>query len=98
MANPLEGEEGAGRQGDRLVDGKPVEYKTPKPGVTPKKIAKRVWESVRGKGQARRLIFDVRGNSMTKAEALEALELGWKAARGKLDSLEIIGDDFYERK
>ncbi len=96
--NPLEGKEGAGRRGDRLVGGNEVEYKTPDPGVTPKKIASRVSESVRGQGQARRLIFDVRGNSMTRAEALEALELGWKAARGKLDSLEIIGDDFYERK
>lgn len=101
--NPQEGQAGAGRQGDRYVDGRKTEYKT----VTGVKktdenslsgaISSR---SMDARGQASDVIVDTRGQQgMTQSAAQRGINRAYaadnKAAGGpKLQNIRVIGDGF----
>jgi hypothetical protein len=92
--NPLEGQEGAGRQGDRYVNGK-MEYKTLlKPGADSKTIRNILNKSIKGEGQGRQIYIDARGLGLTKEEAIEGINRAMGISRDKVDMLRIIGDGF----
>jgi hypothetical protein len=92
--NPLEGLAGAGRQGDRYVNGVLTEYKTLEPGATSTTIKRRVNDALRGQGQARNIIIDVRNTEISEEEALRGINRAIGIARGKLDNLRVIGNGF----
>lgn len=99
--NPHEGQPGAGRQGDRFVDGVKTEYKHPRPkpdGRPPDSITikNNVTKSIRKGGQARDIIIDARGTGLTKAEAERSIRRAMHpdVSRGKVDNLRVIGDGF----
>ncbi len=96
--NPEEGKPGAGRQADRIIDGKKTEYKTltPKPGQTsgPNTIKNVVGNSISDGGQARDIIIWSRGTGLTEAQARLGIDLGFRNSRGLLDSIRVIGDGF----
>jgi hypothetical protein len=92
--NPDEGASGAGRQGDRIVDGKKTEYKTLQPGAKESTIKNVVNRSIADGGQARDMIINARGSGLTLEQATRGLDLAWGASRNKLDSLRVIGDGF----
>ncbi|ATB40045.1 hypothetical protein CYFUS_005493 [Cystobacter fuscus] len=71
--NPLEGVEGAGRQGDRFVDGVKTEYKTLDPGASPNTVKNVVNNSIRKGGQARNIIIDARGSGLGQEEAAHGI-------------------------
>jgi len=95
IANELQGIPGAGRQGDAFVDGIKTEFKTLNPAAVPNTIKNDVNSSVRGKGQARRIVFDARNTSMTKEEAEQGVFKALGIARGKVDYIEVIGKDYF---
>jgi Contact-dependent growth inhibition CdiA C-terminal domain len=92
--NPLEGVRGAGRQGDRYINGVLTEYKTLEPGATSNTIKHRVNDALRFKGQARNIIIDVRNTEISQEEALRGIYRAIGISRGKLDNLRVIGNDF----
>jgi hypothetical protein len=75
------------------VDGKPTEFKTPRPGADSATISIEVKESIKGGGQARDII-DARGTGMTEGEAERGLARVSGIARGRLDTVRIVGDGF----
>lgn len=85
---------GVGRSADALVDGEPVEFKTPQLGADSRTIKNAVGEALAGEGQARRIIVDARSSGLTRPEAERALARVGGVARGKLDSLRIIGEGY----
>jgi hypothetical protein len=99
--NPLEGQPGAGRQGDRLVDGKLTEIKSVSGVNSPDgdslsgAVANRVMNA---RGQAQDIIVDARQQpGMTQ----EIAERGIRRAYGadnltgaKIQSIRVIGNDF----
>jgi hypothetical protein len=107
--NPLEGAPGAGRQGDRWVDGVLTEYKTlgrvadlTEDGLS-KQISKRI---MGGRGQSAHVVLDVRDQrGMTPAIAERGLRravganeaTAAQASRGPLQSMTIVGQDFVVR-
>lgn len=104
--NILEGEQGAGRQGDRFIDGVRTEYKNVS-GVSEqasieqtsdaisKAISSRIMD---GRGQATHIIVDVRGQAgMTESIARRAIRRAYGADNpngGKIQSIRIIGNGF----
>ncbi len=96
--NPLEGVQGAGRQGDAFVDGVKHEFKSLDKGGTSTTIRNTTNKSIKGKGQARNIVFDARNSGLTKKEAIRGLDRAAGIARGKLDNVTIIGDDFFINK
>jgi hypothetical protein len=93
--NPLEGTNGAGRQGDRIVDGVKTEYKTLEPGATSSTVRNVVNASIRRGGQARQIVIDARGSGLTEPAAREGVARAAGIVRGLVDKLEVIGDGFY---
>ena len=92
--NPLEGARGAGRQGDRIIDGVKSELKSLDPGATSNTVRNVVNNSIRGGGQARNIIIDARGSGLTEAEAARGIARARGISRGKIDNIRIIGDGF----
>jgi contact-dependent growth inhibition (CDI) system CdiA-like toxin len=86
------------RTPDALVDGKGVEFKSLDPGATSATVRNQVNESIRGMGQARDVIVDARGSGLDAAEAERGLARVGGIARGKLDSVRIIGDGYDVQK
>jgi hypothetical protein len=82
------------RQPDALVDSIPTEFKSVRPGASSSTIRNAVNDSIKGGGQARNIIIDARGSGLTLAEAQRGLLRARGIAKGKLDSIRIIGDDF----
>ena len=96
--NPLEGLQGAGRQGDRFVDGFGTEFKI-LDSAKAESIANSVAKSIKRGGQARVIVFDGRGANLTRLEAERAINLLRQSARArtKLLAVEIIGNNFFIR-
>ena len=94
--NLAQGMPGAGRQGDAFVDGVHSEFKTlSKSGAADSNTIKQmVNDSLRGTGQARRIYIDARGTGLTEAEATRGVARAMGIARGKLDAVIVIGDNF----
>ncbi len=99
--NVREGQPGAGRQGDRLVDGVLTEYKAisgvqdaTSDGIS-QAIARRVMD---GRGQALHIIVDARGQSGITAEIAErGVRRAYgadNATGGRIRSIRVIGPDF----
>jgi hypothetical protein len=82
------------RNPDAEVDGKPTEFKSPEPGADSATIRNEVNESIKGGGQARDIVIDARGTGMTEGEAERGLARVSGIARGRLDTVRIIGDGF----
>ena len=95
IANKLEGVPGAGRQGDAFVDGVKTEFKTLSPNAGPNTIKNDVNNSIRGGGQARRIVFDARNTLLTKEEAEQGIFKALGISRGKIDFIEVIGNDYF---
>ena len=95
--NPLENQAGAGRQGDAIVDGVVHEFKTLQPGADSSRIKNVVNNSIRGAGQGRNIIIDARQSGLTVEEANAGISRAFGIARGKLDSISIIGDNYFIR-
>ena len=64
------------------------------PGATSATVRNQVNESIRGMGQARDVIVDARGSGLNVAEAERGLSRVGGTARGKIDSVRIIGDGY----
>ena len=94
--NPEEGQPGAGRQGDRYVDGVKTEYKHPRPGADSATIKNEITSSIKDGGQARDFVIDSRGTGMSEAEARRGISrtMHPDVSRGKVDSIRVIGDGF----
>jgi hypothetical protein len=92
--NPREGVDGAGRQGDALIDGVPHEFKTLQPTSTAKTIENVVNKSTKGEGQARAIVINARKTLMTAAEAREGALKALNSNRAKLDKLHVFGQDW----
>ena len=100
-ANPMEGVRGAGRQGDRLVDGVPTEEKSisgvkkPDADSLSSAIARRVMD---GRGQARNIIVDTRQQTgVTREIAERGIRRAYgadNATGAKIQSIRVIGTDF----
>lgn len=58
-------------------------------------IRNNVNNSIRGGGQARDIIFDVRVSGMNSAEARAGIARSWGITRGKIDSIRVIGNGFF---
>ena len=95
IANRLEGVPGAGRQGDAFVDGLKTEFKTLSEAAVPSTIKNTVNNSVSGEGQARRIVIDARNTYLTKEEAELGVFKALGISRGKLDYIEVIGNDYF---
>jgi len=104
--NSKEGVQGAGRQGDRLVDGVLSEYKSisgvkdTSPDGLSKAVGRRVMD---GRGQASTVIVDARGQTgMTQEIAERGIRRAYgadkvtagSASRGQLQSIRVIGSGF----
>jgi hypothetical protein len=99
--NVLEGQSGAGRQGDRVIDCVPTEYKSisgvknPDPDTLSAAISRRVMD---GRGQARNIIVDAREQpGMTRDIAERGIRRAYgadNATGGKIQSIRVIGRDF----
>jgi hypothetical protein len=92
--NPLEHVEGAGRQGDRFVNGLKTEYKSLGPNATANTVKNNVNNSIRNGGQARQIFLDARGSGLTEQEAIEGIRNAMRISRGKVDKIRIFGDGF----
>jgi Domain of unknown function (DUF4157) len=100
-ANPLEGQQGAGRQGDRFVDGVPTEIKSlsgvknPNADTLSQAISRRVMD---GRGQAHNIIVDTREQAgMTREIAERGVRRAYgadNATGAKIQSIRVIGRDF----
>ena len=98
--NPLENVVGAGRQGDRLVDGFKTEFKRVTTGRV-ETVVDRVNKSLKRKAQARAIVVDTRGSrgGFTLEQAQQAVRGVQQLQRAsRLRSLEIIGDNFIIRQ
>lgn len=94
--NPLEGVQGAGRQGDAFVDGLKTEFKTiNRQNPTANTLKNFVNDSLRGEGQARQIVIDVRGIGLTKDMAENGIYKALGIGRDKLDYVTVIGDEFF---
>lgn len=93
--NPLENQPGAGRQGDAIVDEVVHEFKTLEPGADSSRIKNVVNNSIRGTGQGRNIVIDARASGLTAEEANAGIARAFGIARGKLDSISIIGDNYF---
>jgi phage-related protein len=82
------------RTPDALVDGKRTEFKTMDPGADSATVRNEVNSSIKRGGQARDIIIDARGSGLKEAEAQRGLSRVGGIARGKLDSVRIIGDGY----
>jgi hypothetical protein len=87
-----------GRKADALVDGVRTEFKRANPPkgkvTTSDSVRNAINDSLRGKVQARQIIYDARDSGLTREEAERALRRIAGITRGKLDSVRIIGDGF----
>jgi len=92
--NPLEGTQGAGRQGDAYVDGLLHEFKTLDPGATEGTIKNTVNNSIRRGGQARNIVIDARGSGLSRDNAQSGLYKALGITRGRVDHITVIGDGF----
>jgi hypothetical protein len=79
---------------DVAVDGVKTELKALDPGATSATVRNSVNNSIRGGGQSRTIIIDVRGSGLSQSEAERGLSRVGGIARGKLDSVRIIGDGY----
>jgi hypothetical protein len=87
------------RNADATVDGVPTEFKTMEPDPSKQNadsatVRNQVNNSIRKGGQARNMILDARGSGLTAEEAARGIARAWGIARGKIDSIRIIGDGF----
>lgn len=83
-----------GRLHDAFVDEVRTEFKTPGPGATSGTLLNRANESKRGGGQARALIFDVRGTGMARSEAERGCRRIAGAYWNYFDTLRVVGDGY----
>ena len=95
IANRLQGIPGAGRQGDAFVDGVKTEFKTMNENAVPNTIKNEVNNSIKRGGQARNFVIDARNTSLTKEEAEQGVFKALGISRGKVDYIEIIGEDYF---
>ncbi len=89
-------ETGDGRHPDALVDGVPTEFKRLAASPTSKTILNCVQQALRGGGQARHIILDVRGTALDELEIERAFRRisGVQYIEGKLDVLRVVGNSF----
>jgi hypothetical protein len=73
------------RAADALVAGRPTEFKSLAPGAGSSTIRNTVNHSIKGGGQARDIIIDAHGCGLSRVAGI---------ARGKLNSVRIMGDDY----
>jgi len=95
IANRLQGIPVAGRQGDAFVDGVKTEFKTLYEEAVPNTIKNTVNKSISGRGQARIIVIDARNTSLTKEEAEQGVFKALGISRGKVDLIEVIGNDYF---
>ena len=95
VVNELQGVQGTGRQGDAFVDGIKTEFKTLNTNAVPTTIKNDVNNSIRGEGQARRIVIDARNTTLSKEEAEQGVFKALGISRGKIDYIEIIGKDYF---
>ena len=77
---------------DALVNGVPTEFKTLDPGADNSTVKTSINNAMK---QARDVIIDARGSGLTEAEALRAIARVRGFAKGKLESVRIIGDGLF---
>ena len=94
-SNPREGVQGAGRQGDALVDGLLTEFKTLQSGASSNTIRNVVNNSIRRGGQARQIVIDARGSGLSSANARVGINRAFGISRNRVDYISVIGDDFF---
>jgi hypothetical protein len=82
------------RTADAEVDGVESEFKSLSPGAKNSTVRNSINNSIRRGGQSRDMIIDARGSGLTKVEAQRGLARAKNIARGKIDSVRIIGDSF----
>jgi hypothetical protein len=82
------------RTADAEVDGVESEFKSLAPGAKNSTVRNSINNSIRRGGQSRDMIIDARGSGLTKVEAQRGLARAKNIARGKIDSVRIIGDSF----
>ena len=78
-----------------IIDGLKHEFKTLDPGAMSNTIKNVVSSSIKRGGQARDIVIDARGSGLTQAEAIRGLGRAQGVARGMLDNITVIGDDFF---
>jgi hypothetical protein len=84
-----------GRMGDAEVDEVLTEFKTPtSPHADSSTVKNKINDSIRQKGQARHIIIDARYWGLTEHEARRGLARVRNIARGKVDTVRIIGAGF----
>jgi hypothetical protein len=83
------------RSADALVAGRPTEFKSLALGAGSTTIRNTINQSIKGGGQAREIIIDARGSGLTRLEAERGLNRVAGIARGKLDSVRILGDGYH---
>jgi hypothetical protein len=54
-----------------------------------------VEKSINGGGQARNIVIDARGSGLSYADAQRGIFRAFGVARGKVDRITVIGDDFF---
>lgn len=96
--NPDEGVPDKGRQGDALVDGIKVEFKTiSKQNADANTIVNTVNKSIRRGGQARQIVIDVRPSGMSESVATQGAIDAFNSSprvRNRVDAIRVIGNDF----
>jgi hypothetical protein len=92
--NPTEALGRGNAGGDRLVDGVRTEFKRFRT-ADPDKLLRKIEKSISGGGQAPNLVLDLRGQGATIDSAQEVIRrLPGRRNANRLDSIEIIGDNF----
>lgn len=85
---------GGQRYYDATVDGVRAEFKSPRRGATSATMRNRARESKKAGGQARLLVFDVRGTGMSDAEAQRGIDRIRGAYSEYFDLIRVVGDGF----
>lgn len=81
------------RRPDATVDGTPTEFKTVKaPEPTSTKILRMLDDSARRGGQAREIVIDAEGTSLTKEAALEGMRRFQGLGKDAYDKIVVWGD------
>lgn len=82
------------RSADAWVEGHPAEFKSLAPGATSGTVRNVINASMKRGGQARDIIVDARGSGLSQAEAVRALARIRGIARGRIDRIRLLGDDY----
>ena len=72
-----------------------TEVKTLSEGSASATIRNTVNNSIRRGGQARAIVIDARGSGLMRAGAQTGIDRALGIARGKVDRITVLGDDFF---